>query len=212
MKSVVLLCSILFLSLSTLAQQFHGEFQLGVAGSQVSGDELSGFNKGGLLVGGGVRYAFDQKTSLGFSILYLQKGSRSTNNLANGDTSYYRLRLNYLEFPVLVRVTTGKKLYFELGTSIGYLVKSSEEDQDGVLGFDPYRRNFSKIDFSVAGGFGYPLGQGWDLQIGFWQSLLPVRPHDGGATYHLNHGQYNSVISFSILRTFHPDTKKKSDN
>ena len=196
------------ITIACAAQQFHGELKLGIAGSQVSGDELSGFDKAGLLLGGGVRTKLKNKTTIGFNILYLQKGSRSPNNLANGDSSYYRLRLNYLEFPIAIRFNIGKKIYFEGGPSIGYLLSSAEENQDGNI---PYRRPFVKYDISFAGGFGYPIGQGWDLQFGFWQSFLPVRKHDGDATYHLNHGQYNSVISFSILRTMHPVSNKNNE-
>ena len=48
--SILLCCG--FLSISIHAQNFGGGLILGLSTSQVSGDNLGGFNKGGLLFGG----------------------------------------------------------------------------------------------------------------------------------------------------------------
>jgi hypothetical protein len=178
------------------AQKFSGEILGGAVGSQVSGDQLSGFNKAGIIAGGGVRTGLGENTSLGFRILYFQKGSRKPSKLDQGDPSYYRLRLNYIEVPVLLRFGLIKNFYAEAGISAGYLISSSEEDEDGEL---PLRKPFEKIDLSGALLLGYPVAKSIDFQLGIWQNILPVRSHGGNTVYRLNRGQYNTALTFTLL-------------
>jgi Outer membrane protein beta-barrel domain len=181
------------------AQNFKAELFGGVVGSQVSGDELSGFNKGGFALGAGVRLSIDEKSSIGFRLGYIQKGSRMPSGEDAGYPSFYLLRLHYLEMPILYRYRIGKKLYFEAGPSLGYLFSAHEEDQFGEM---PYMKPFLKFDLSANGILGYPLGKNWDFQLGMIQSVLPIREHGSGTTYRLNKGQYNTVITFEFLKTF----------
>jgi hypothetical protein len=51
---------------------------------------------------------------------------------------------------------------------------------------------------------GFSLNSRFDIRGSLWQSLLPVRDHDGGATYRLNRGQYNTVIALSFLYNLKP--------
>ena len=193
-RTAFLLFSCLWLS-TAHAQNFTGELFAGMAGTQVSGDLLQGFDKGGIIAGAGVRMHFNKKSNLGFRLEYFQKGSRKPSDLENGDPSYYLLRLNYIEVPVQYRYHFYKKFFLEAGPSFGFLVGSSEQDQDGEL---PSREEFKKTDISLAGGLGYSLSPKCDFMFGYTQSIVPVRPHNGGETYRLNKGQYNSAISFTF--------------
>ena len=85
------------------AQQFRGEVTAGIVGSQVSGDQLGGFNKAGLLAGIGVRTSLSEKVEAGFRMLYLQKGSRKPLKNDGTDSAFYLLRLNYIELPFTIR-------------------------------------------------------------------------------------------------------------
>ncbi len=181
------------------AQNFKGELFAGAVGSQVSGDELSGFNKGGIAIGAGVRLDLNEKSSIGFRIGYLQKGSRKPSAATDLAPTFYLMRLHYIEMPILYRYRLGNKLYFEAGPSLGYLFGAYEEDQDGEMA---YMKPFLKFDLSMNGVLGYPLGKNWDFQFGGIQSILPIREHGAGSTYRLNKGQYNTVITFEFLKTF----------
>jgi hypothetical protein len=201
MRSFYALLLLLLISLSAQSQRFTGELIGGMAGTQVSGDQLSGFDKGGILTGAGVKMKLGTKSDLGFRILYFQKGSRKPSDLENGDPSYYLLRLNYLEVPILYRNKIYKKFFVEAGPSIGFLVGSSEQDQDGELAL---RTEFNDLDFSAALGLGYSLSPKADFTFGYYQSLIPVRPHSGNAQYRLNQGQYNSSITFTLTYNLIP--------
>jgi hypothetical protein len=205
MRSLIIFIFISIFSLNSYSQGFRAEIQAGVAGSQVSGDQLAGFNKSGILLGAGVRTSLKEGMSLGFRMLLLQKGSRKPSKLDQGDPSYYLLRLNYIEIPVQLRFAFGKKLFAEAGPSLGYLFKSYEEDENGEL---TERDPFNRLDISLAGSIGYPLGNNWDFIFSTWQSILPVREHRGGTAYRLNRGQYNTVITVSLVHTFTSTNQK----
>ncbi|MBL7923523.1 MAG: PorT family protein [Bacteroidia bacterium] len=205
MKQIICIL-LLLLSYFAKAQNFRAEITAGIAGSQVSGDQLGGFNKAGILAGAGIRTGLGGDFDLGFRIQYFQKGSRKPVKAENLDSGFYLLRLNYMELPLTLRYHFSKNFYMEAGPSLGYLLKSTEEDENGIMNF---RQTFYRFDLSLCGAFGYALTKELDFQFGAWQSLLPIREHGSGQVYRLNRGQYSSVVSFSLLYTFRP--KKESE-
>lgn len=181
------------------AQTFQAHLIGGVATSQVSGDQLAGFNKAGVIAGAGVSATLSKKANLCFEIYYIQKGSIKQINIAKNNLEYYRLRLNYVEIPLLLEYHITEKLGFEFGSSLATLISSSEEDQNGeLLG----RKEFIKYEVSGIAGLVYQFGDNWGLHFRGEQSIVPIRTHSGGGTYRLNRGQYNSVLLFALFYQF----------
>ena len=197
---------ILVLPLASQAQRFKAEITAGVMGTQISGDELSGFNKAGIYAGLGVRLKLSDPASLGFRMLYFQKGSRMPLKNDGTDSAYYLLRLSYVEVPMMFRYQFTKKFYAEAGPSLGYLLKTYEEDENGPLNLKG--RPFYNFDFSGMFAMGFHVTNQIDIMMIYGQSLIPVREHGSQATYRLNKGQYNSELGFSLLLTL--DGRKKS--
>lgn len=197
MKRIVLLFIISLSQLSTNhAQSFKGEILAGATGTQVSGDQLTGFNKGGFLAGIGVHYEFNEHSQVGFRMKYIQKGSRKPTNVEKNDTKYYLLRLNYIEVPLFYHYIINKKLYIELGPSLAYLAGNSEQDENGDV---PFPIPFYSFDLSLGGAVGYPITDKCNFQFGYSQSIAPIREPVNAVTTYLNRGQYNSVLSFELL-------------
>ena len=85
---------ILFLSpLLIQGQNFKAGIRFGICGSQVNGDNLSGFNKAGIVAGAFVNRNLSKPFNMQMEIVYIQKGSRKPTDDAN---SYYRLRVHYI--------------------------------------------------------------------------------------------------------------------
>ena len=202
----ILLLSFLLLSGWAHGQVFRAEVTGGIVGSQISGDELSGFNKAGIYAGLGVRTSVNQEFDLGFRIIYFQKGSRKRLKSEEPDSSFYLLRLNYFEIPLTLRYVISKSFYVEAGPSMGFLINSSEQDEQGEL---TYRRPFSDYDLSFMGSFGYTITKNLDFNLGYYQSIVPIREHASGAIYRLNQGQYSSVLTFTLLYTFKSNREEK---
>lgn len=157
LKTIFLSGIITCLSLGLNAQlNFDGGVKVNAITSQVHGDGHSGFNKIGISGGFFVDLDFnDSGLDLMMEILYSQKGSRNKPDTENGDFSYYRLKLDYIEIPLTVHYEL-KGLELELGLYYGYLLNSSEDTGfgEGSLA-NPYRN----YDVGAHCGISYYFGE-----------------------------------------------------
>ena len=92
------------------------------------------------------------------------------------------------------------KMMLETGLSYGILISKYEE----VNGYEYDRITpvFKPGDLSFNIGFFYSLTKNLLFNVRFSNSILHVRPHGSGATYRLNKGQYNEVLSFIVFYQF----------
>jgi len=192
---LVLLC---LFDKDAVAQDFHGGLRLGICASQVSGDNLSGYDKAGILGGAYVNRSFSEKISVQMEMMFIQKGSRST--VSKIDNSYYRMRLHYLEVPLLFRYHAGKKIVLEAGLSAGTLIFSEENNQIGVIYGTP---PFKKIEIASQLGLQFIFSENWAADLRYSGSLTPVRAFEGLYNYnYFDQGQYNSSLQLSLEYTF----------
>lgn len=181
------------------AQRFHAGMIGGISTTQVAGDQLSGFNKAGVIVGGFVNSPISDKTSLQMEIIFIQKGSRKPVQTDN-DNQFYVMRLSYFEVPVLFKWQVATKLNVEAGPSFGTLIFSEEEREWGVYQPNP---PFKAFEFSGNIGLSYPLTEKLKVNSRFSSSILPIRPFV--QNYDLsffNKGQYNTVLTFTLQYQF----------
>ncbi len=201
MKRFIIIVISCFLIADSFSQKFHGGIQVGLPMSQVSGDQLGGFDKAGIFGGGFVSLHFFQKSSVQLEINYIQKGSRKNPNPDNGDYSKYLLRLHYIEVPLLYKYDLHKLISLEIGAAVAFLAKSTEEDENGVS-LEP--RAFNKYEISLIGGGYVNFLKKLRLNVRYENTFpfLPIRDHYSEATYRLNKGQYNSLIVFALQYEF----------
>ncbi len=199
MRIIVLFFSMIFTMWAAQAQRFDAGAIAGASTSQVSGDRLAGYDKVGLNLGGFVVTSFSDKISFGFELTYIQKGSRKNSKPEQGDFTAYLLKLNYAEVPMLVKFRYNNRFEFEAGPSIGVLLGSKEEDENGTI---PVQIAFEKYDLSLAAGMNYYFTDNLFLNSRISNSILPVRPHESGAVSGFNRGQYNSVLAFTLRYQF----------
>ena len=178
------------------AQNFNAGIRFGVSGSQVNGDRLSGFDKAGLLGGGYVNRKLSEYFTLQMEMVYIQKGSRKPTDDSN---TYYRLRVHYIEVPIILRWHVSNKVDFTGGPSFGTLIFSEENDEFGV-----YRNSlpFKKFEFSGNGGIIYKLNDKWSFDGRYSHSISTIRPYPGPSFAFFDKGQYNVLIEFSLLLGF----------
>lgn len=192
----------LFLSISVIAQnsetekisEFKAGLIAGISTSQISGDNLAGFRKFGINAGVFSRYTFSPKYSAQFEVTFIQKGSRKTPDPENNDYTFYRLNLNYIEIPVLLKYKH-KHFVFEAGPYASYLINFQEENEQGTL---PFIRPFYKYDIGGAIGINVDFNEHLQMNWRYTNSWFPVRPHLSNANFRWNRGQLNSVIEFTL--------------
>lgn len=188
---------ILFFTFAKLhAQDFKGGMRIGIDGSQVNGDKLTGFNKLGIIAGAFVNRKLSEKISAQMEMVFIQKGSRRPTDDNN---TFYRMRVHYIEVPLLFQYYTSKKFAIYAGPSFGTLVFSEEDDQFGVF---KNRPPFRKFEFAGNGGLLYCLSDTWTFDGRYSHSISTIRPYTGGPTTFFDQGQYNVLIEFSLVCRF----------
>ncbi len=204
MKRNILILIFCLLSVSVVAQNFKGGLRVGFTGTQISGDDLSGFNKMGAYAGGFVNWRFPNqpKWAVQMEINFIMKGS-SKFLIADKDGNIgdkYVLTMCYTETPFLAKFNIIKGLEIELGPSINFLVYAVEKDANGII---PGRQQFRLGELSAIGGITYLFKEHYGINLRYSQSIIPVRVNDGyHGDYRMNKKQFNSAIAFSLFYQF----------
>lgn len=208
MRFFSFLLFILFFS-NARAQTFHAGLIAGLNGNQIHGDTYSGFDQAGLV--GGVFVCTDPSKTWYFQMemQYSQKGSKKNPNPEKGDYDAFELRLKYVEVPFLARYNF-RKLYFEVGETIGVLAGVREWDDYGEITPQGFRRWESALVLGV----GVSLNEHWSIDFRNTNSLFPIKKFSVPVYYQrylsnlFNKGMYNNVIGLTACYRF---GKKKDD-
>tara|TARA_B100000579_G_C22722762_1_gene800255 strand:- start:422 stop:1027 length:606 start_codon:yes stop_codon:yes gene_type:complete len=185
-----------------ISQNINAGSIIGLNTSQVSGDNLSGFNKFGIRCGGFVNRKFND-FHIQIELQYINKGSRETikKDMYNEG---YRFQVNYIEMPLLINKMIYRNTSIETGLIIGYLLKWSETydnlDSSGI--------DVQKTEYSFLIGCTQKIANKLYLNSRFSSSIIPIRDHFSRQTIGLNKGQYNTSISFALYYYFGSIIKK----
>ena len=190
--AILLFCG--FLAISSNAQNFGGGIIAGISTSQVSGDQLGGFNKAGFLVGAFTNKSISPLLSLQMEMTYIQKGS---DNPKMNENSISDISLSYVEIPLLLKYQQSNTIAIEGGIETAFLISSSDNDIYGKISATN-TREFNTTDIGIFIGLDYSISPRLRLNSRISNSILPIRAHASGATFQLNKGQYNSVLSFAL--------------
>lgn len=196
-KSILLFALSMMLVLGAKSQEFRGGFKAGINASQVAGDCCSGYDKAGLFGGAFVNVSISDNARLQMEIEYSEKGSKLVPDEDNG-YQQYTLSLNYIDIPILYQYIYGKFI-FEGGLSYGYLLSTFEEANfsDQVAGTE-----FNKSALNLIVGLYYRINENWMVNFRTTNSLMAVRDHASGVKRLFNRGQYNDVLTLSLVYEF----------
>ena len=183
---------VLFFAISANAQRFKGGILVGINASQIDGDSWAGFYKTGLLAGAFVNTDLKDKFSAQMEIKYSAKGSAP-----HKDTYDYRkIRLNYIDVPIIGQYEAVENLKLEAGLSFNYLFKAEYYDgtwyDNWVPGEEP-----NSMETALVFGFNYTFFTRFDMNIRWNYSLFPVRSTYAGSTWG-DGAWYNHVINFGL--------------
>jgi len=137
-KTLLILTVFCFFTFTTLlvnAQFFRAGLNLGVNGSQITGDNMMGFDKGGLNSGIFIEHKLisNEKASLRLNINYSQKGSRRIIDQYIHTAGKWDLyRADYLEVPVTFNYHVYKQWGVMGGLAFGFNVNEKYIPRDGT--------------------------------------------------------------------------------
>ena len=201
----LLICAGLLISVSVNAQEksFKSGFFAGLNTSQITGDNLSGYNQPGFTAGIFVSRKLGKNAALTMEMGYLPKGARKNLSPRDSIPTLYFLRLHYIEIPIMFQYMIRPKIQLEAGISTGVLLGHYEEDINGELtgSYAPVEQ-FKRFDISFDPGVSYFFNEKWSFNLRNANSIFPVRDHDQGSTFRLNRGQYTSCIMGRFVYRF----------
>jgi hypothetical protein len=200
MKKLLLIGILGFCTSFSYSQKFHGGLFVGISASQISGDQLSGFNKAGIYAGGFTNYYFTQKSALQLEIYFIQKGSHKSQKPKNNDYTAYNLNLQYVEMALLYQWHFYKRFYLETGPGLGVILNTLavEKDENGIVP-NYSRPRFNQFDLSIIAGLGVNISNNFKVNLRGENSIIPVRKPVVGTSVRLDRMQYNSTITLSLI-------------
>lgn len=209
LKAIILLFLIISPFLVS-SQNFNGGIILGGNMSQLDGDGDGGYSKLGFLGGALVSLQVSEKSSFQMEMEYIGKGSRVDSLLIDGVKNDFYFSFYYLEIPLLYQFSFNRRLSLEAGPAADILLGSYEEsngqEQPSVIPLRP-------VTLSGIFGGSVFLTQHLKFNIRFNYSILSIRNTKGLTPDEIpeyyryiffEDGQYNNVISFSLLWYFKP--------
>lgn len=142
-------------------------------------------------------YALTTNFSLQIEGLYSQKGVRD-DSYVRGTSYAERLRLHYLDAPLLVRFRAAGA-YFEVGPQLGLLL-SAHNYVDSPTASTPdlvVTSDYHRVDLGLASGIGYQLASGLGLGLRTNVGLLNVPKNNYSGT-----AVRNNVFQFYLTYQF----------
>jgi hypothetical protein len=191
MKKLIVLI-LMTIPLISYSQRFDGGILLGFNASQIDGDDLAGYNKAGLMGGVFVFTDFSNKWRGQIELKYSAKGSST----AKGDPDNYKIRLQYVELPLLVEYAMFRKVHIQAGGSVGYLFNASYYDGLSYTKFASNEMPY-KIETALCTGLNAAFFDQLYFNIRFSYSLFPIREEYTNQTYY-DGAWYNNVVTFGI--------------
>jgi opacity protein-like surface antigen len=164
---------LLFVSLKGMAQKglFSSGLFVGLNGSQITGDAMEGFNKGGALLGAFTELNYNEKLKFRMELSFTQKGSARVLNDDGtyGPGKWNKYKVNYIEVPVLADYYFTKRLYATAGIGLGYAVNEKYIDKNDVED-----NNFglaAKTEASILLGAGFKITDQFNLFLRYQSSM-----------------------------------------
>ena len=191
MKKIFFLIILFIFQFNSSAQEFNAGILSGLSTTQVSGDNLAGYNKAGLIIGGFVNRDILQSLALQIEMMYIQKGSSNPKV----ENLIAEINLEYIEIPLILVLKSSEKINFDFGIHISALIDGYYKDIYGIL---ENQIEFNDYEFGAVVGIAYKLNEKMSLCTRLSNSIIPIANHASGQTYRLNKGKYNTGLNFII--------------
>lgn len=214
---IVILLITCGISKPLFGQIIKGEAILGLNLTQVDGDQAIGFRKPGLNIGAGALIPLHKNWDVSLEVTFNQKGARQrpwyddTDTLGQVLTGEYKLRLNYVEIPVLVHYTDKEFITIGAGFSWGRLVGVQEWEhgkrvESTTLNSGTYEMN----DFSFIVDARIRVKGPLKFGLRYQYSIVKIRtryfPDQG------DRDQFNNLLTFRLIYIFNEERSRNNLN
>lgn len=201
MKTKIYLLFTLFTVVFAQAQkaQFGLKGGLNIANASLSGeDSPDGKSLAGFHIGLFTDVKLSDKFSFQPELLYSAQGTQFDYVIffeGNNYSTSSKLKLGYINIPLMIKFYADKKFYLEFGPQIGFLTKADLEvtvlNQSNTVDF---KDSMNSTDFGLNFGFGYDVSKKVVLSARYNQGLSNGFDTEPGDNSELK----NNVFSFSV--------------
>ncbi len=196
------------------AQVIKGAAIAGMNLSQVDGDEIYGFNKVGINLGVAAIVPFADQWEASIETIFTQKGSYQGPHYNDSLTGEYRLRINYLEVPVLVHFNDKNKVIFGAGFSWGRLVHVEEYEhgnrvESTKLNSGPYSKN----DYNAMVDLRFRIYKQLKFNVRYAYSLKKIRTRVYKHPFSNDswtRNQFNNFWTFRLIYIFNEEFSERA--
>ena len=190
MKKAILISIISTLFLSSCICHNLG-LKAGLNVASISGDESDDLNvRTGMFFGGFAELCLTNEFAIQPEILYSMQGA----NYSQSDGYEGKLKLDYLNLPIMAKIKIVDELYIQAGPQIGFLLSATDEFKSaGDSGNDDILEDLNIIDFGVNLGLGYQLHNGINFGARYNLGLSDINNVTGN-----NFNNQNGVFQFSV--------------
>lgn len=201
MRNRVLFVILFGLTFSLHGQVFKGAVIAGFNLSQVDGDEVYGFKKFGANVGASAIIPFTDHWEVSIETLFSQKGSYQGPQRDDSLSGEYRLRLNYLEIPVLVHYNDKNRMMFGLGFSYGRLTSVEEFEHGQKVETTTINEPYDRNDYNGIADIRFRIYQRLKFNIRYAYSIRKIRTREFTPPNvdPWTRKQYNNFWSFRLI-------------
>ncbi|MBC8319476.1 MAG: PorT family protein [Bacteroidetes bacterium] len=204
-----------------IGQIIKGETLVGINLTQVEGDEVHGFRKPGLNIGAGALIPFSKNWDVSLEVTFNQKGANQgtqyneTDSIGQTTSGAYKLRLNYVEVPVLIHYTDKEFISVGAGFSWGRLVSVQEWEhgirvEETTLNSGTYDKN----DFSYILDARIKIKGPLKFGVRYQNSLVKIRTREftdfAGNSW--TRDQFNKVLTFRLIYIFNEEQSRRNFN
>jgi hypothetical protein len=195
---------LLVVTLNVDAQFIKGALIFGTNISQIDGDEVYGFKKIGFNIGASAIVPFSNKWAISIENIYSQKGAYQKPQYADSISGEYRIKLNYVEVPVLVHYTDKNIFTVGAGLSWGRLVKVDEWEHGNKTNTSLSSGTYSQNDINILADLRFRIWKKLKFNVRYAYSIPKIRTREhsdlSGDTWIRK--QYNNLVSFRLIYVF----------
>lgn len=210
-KHIILLLMFLFTLFHLNGQSIKGALNIGCNATKVDGDEVDGYHKFGWNIGPSAIIPFG-KFSVTIENIFSQKGSYQKPRykdlgFANKDTGMYKLKLTYLEVPVLFSYTDKDFITFGLGASWARLTGVDEWEHGRRVPATTIQSGiYKKDDWDVLFDLRLKIYKQLKFNFRYAYSMAKIRTRTfkNGET----RKQFNNVLTFRLVWVFNEKNNK----
>lgn len=189
-KNLVLTAAIAFAAMTSVnAQEVNWGIKAGANYAKLTADMDPEYIFG-LHAGLVAEYRLTPKFALQPELLYSMEGTKSELDYSEGEfffSSEQKIKLGYINLPVMGKLYATPQLSFEVGPQVGFLV-SAENEYDIQSNFDEFEMDESgtedikdelkKISFGLNFGLGYNISNDLFIQARYHVGLSDISDYD----------------------------------